>query len=437
MTTVAEIGSEISARFRAAQEIQRRFPDGPITDPEAKAEVEKLLAEVTDLEQKHALHQDAELQRERIDRGLRDYREPANGNGHHQPRGEPNDQQAWKSLGDIFLDDGEYRRLRESGVFDSPNQIVNFNVDLGRKTSMYQRLMQYRRGAKALVYSGSAVGGAMVTPDYRPGVVDLLQRPLTVLDVVPTAQTDSNTISYIREDTFTNAAAMVAEATATTGASGLKPESAIAFSRQSLPVRTAATWVPVTNQMLADAPMMRGIIDQRLMVMLEQTLETQILTGNGTGENFTGILNSGISTIARGADSQADAIYKAAVVVAVTGQAQPDTIVLNPLDWQTIRLARESAATATPGSYLMGPPSMVGADTLWGFRVLISQAMTQGTALAASMALGGMFFEREGATIRSGLINDQFVRNMQTLLVEARGQWITFRPTAFCRVTGM
>jgi hypothetical protein len=44
---------------------------------------------------------------------------------------------------------------------------------------MYQRLMQYRRGAKALVYSGSAVGGAMVTPDYRPGVVDLLQRPLT------------------------------------------------------------------------------------------------------------------------------------------------------------------------------------------------------------------------------------------------------------------
>jgi hypothetical protein len=63
--------------------------------------------------------------------------------------------------------------------------------------------------------------------------------------------------------------------------------------------------------------------------------------------------------------------------------------------------------------------------------------MTQGTALAASMALGGMFFEREGATIRSGLINDQFVRNMQTLLVEARGQWITFRPTAFCRVTGM
>jgi HK97 family phage major capsid protein len=182
---------------------------------------------------------------------------------------------------------------------------------------------------------------------------------------------------------------------------------------------------------------MRGIIDQRLMVMLEQTLETQILTGNGTGENFTGILNSGISTIGRGADSQADAIYKAAVVVAVTGQAQPDTIVLNPLDWQTIRLARESAATATPGSYLMGPPSMVGADTLWGYRVLISQAMTQGTALAASMALGGMFFEREGATIRSGLINDQFVRNMQTLLVEARGQWITFRPTAFCRVTGM
>jgi HK97 family phage major capsid protein len=296
--------------------------------------------------------------------------------------------------------------------------------------------MQRRQG-KALVYSATGVGGGFVTPDYQPGLIDLLQRPLTLLDIIPTTPTTSNTISYVREDTFTNSAAMVAEASATTGTSGTKPESTIAFSRQTATVQTAATWIPVTNAMLADAPAIRGVIDQRLMVMLEQALETQILSGNGSGANFTGILSSGLSTIGKGSDYPQDAIYKALVTVAVTGEAQPDTIVMSPLDWQTLRLARESASTATPGSYLMGPPSVVGADTLWGLRVIISQALTAGTALVGSFRLGGMYFEREGGTIRSGLINDQFVRNMQTLLVEARGAWVTFRPTAFCRVTGL
>lgn len=433
--SIAEARSEIKTRFEAARDIQTKYPDLLITNGEDKAQVDKLLGEVSELEGKLLALEDAEQKAARVQAGVRQYNTPAE--LHHQPQGDrETDEFASKSIGQIFTDDAEYQRLLKTGVFDSPTAIANFAVSLGQKTSLYKRVMGGRQ-SKALMYSDAAVGGGFVTPDYRPGLVDILQRPLSLLDIIPTAQTTSDTISYVREDTFTNAAAMVAEASATTGTSGTKPESAIAFSRQTSPVRTAATWIPVTNRMLADAPAIRGVIDQRLMVMLEQTLETQILTGNGAGDNFTGILAAGIQTRGLSTDSAADALYKAAVQVAVTGEIQPDTIVLNPLNWQTIRLARESASTATPGSYLMGPPSVVGADTLWGYRVVLSQAMTSGTGLVGSFRMGGMYFEREGASIRSGLIDDQFVRNMQTLLVESRGAFITFRPTAFCRVTGL
>lgn len=435
MSTVAELRSEILGRLETIQTIDRKYDQSLITDEHDASTVQRLHGEIKDLEGKLGAAVETENRRAEVEQKLAVYRTPAE--RHPHPAAEPDgDDYARKSIGQIFYDDPEYRRLQDSGVFNSPNQVVQFAVSLGAKTSLWQRVMARRQG-KALMYGAAAVGGGLVTPDYQPGVVDLLQRPLTVLDIVPTTTTTSNTISYVREDSRTNNAAMVAEATATTGTSGLKPESGMAFSRQTAPVRTAATWVPVTNQMLADAPAMRGMIDNRLMVMLEQTLETQILAGDGTGENFTGILSSGISARARGADNQADALYKAAVVVAVTGQVQPDTIVLNPLDWQTIRLARENAATGTLGGYLMGPPSVVGADTLWGYRVIISQALTAGTGLVGSFRLGGMYFEREGAVIRSGTIDDQFVRNMQTLLVEARGAWITLRPTAFCQVTGL
>ena len=121
------------------------------------------------------------------------------------------------------------------------------------------------------------------------GRAHIFQREINVLDLIPRLQTDSDMIEYVREDTFTNNAAMTAEATATTGTTGTKPESVLAFSSQTSPVRTLAHWIPVTNKTLSDAPQIRGIINSRLLLGLTLALETQILNGDGTGENFLGI----------------------------------------------------------------------------------------------------------------------------------------------------
>jgi len=291
---------------------------------------------------------------------------------------------------------------------------------------------------KALIYSATGSAGALVQNDVQPGVLSILQREINVLDLVPRIQTASDTIEYVLETAFTNNAAMVAEATATTGTTGTKPESVLSYSTQTAAVRTLAHWIPVTNKTLADAPQIRGIINSRLLLGLTLALETQILNGDGTGENFTGIVNtSGINIRGLGTDSTIDALFRARTMVRVVGKARPSAIVLHPNDWELVRLARENAASATYGGYLMGPPSMIGATTLWGMPVVESEAITEGTGLVGDFAMGCTLFDREEAVVRVGLVNDQFIRNMQTLLAELRAAFVVWRPTAFAKLTGI
>lgn len=438
--TIAEARAEIRKNFDKADLIEKRYPDGIITSTEDETELKRLLTEVDDLETKLSALEDAESRRARIMEGIDRYKTPAPGS--FRPDGTPADEYLKArsiSPGDQFIQSREYREMKANGNFNSQLARVQFAVNLKDGTSLIFWRDQIRRESKGLMYgSSSSVGGAFVENDRLPGLLDIRQREIVLLDLVPRVPTGSDTVEYVREDTFTNAAAMVAEASATTGTSGLKPESTLAYSVQTSPVRTAAHWIPVTNRMLADAPAVRGTINGRLLLGLDLTLETQVLSGNGSGENFTGILSTaGINIQGKGTDNALDAIFKARTQIRVNGKGRPNAVLLHPNDWQDIRLARENVATGTLGSYLMGPPSQVGAVTLWGLPVVESEALTQNTGLIGDFTMGCTLFDREQAAIRVGTIDDQFVRNMQTILAELRAAFVVYRPTMFTKITGI
>jgi len=427
-----EVKANIKDQFDKAEEIERRY-EGVITDPEDEHQVKRHLMTVEHLREWEAKLDEAQQRKNRVREGLELYSRPSN--GHHQPTGDPSAGQQL-SPGDQFVRSAEYVQLRKSGRFDSALNRNEFSVILSNGTSLvsWQKALQQ----KALVYSGTGVAGALVANDVQPGVLSILQREINVLDLLPRIETASDTIEYILETAFTNNAAMVAEATATTGTTGTKPESVLTYESRTAPVRTLAHWIPVTNKTLADAPQIRGIINSRLLLGLTLALENQVLTGDGTGENFTGILNtSGINIRGLGSDSVPDAVFRARTMVRVTGKARPTAIVMHPNDWEAVRLARENSATGTLGGYLMGPPSMVGATTLWGLPVVESEAITENTALVGDFAMGATLFDREQAVVRVGLINDQFIRNMQTILAELRAAFVVWRPSAFAKITGV
>lgn len=430
--------AESKSRYEAAAEIERKHPNGVTSEhPEDLAEIKRLLSEVDMIETRTADLEEAGNRSARIQANAKKLSKPAA--GHQQPQGDDGGSKSViQMFGSQFAQSDEYKRVIDSGVLRNPMAKAEFYVEL--KGSLLDYMAR-----KALVYSASGQGGNLITNDRQAGYIDILQRQLTLLDLIPTAQTTSNMIEYVAEKTFTNAAAETAEATVTTGTTGTKPESTLNFELKTSPVQTIAHWIPVTNAMLADAPQVRGIIDNRLIYGLNQRLETQLIGGDGNTPNLGGILtNTGIQTIGLaagstygGAATVVDAAYGAMIQVQVTGLANPNAFVFNPIDWAAVRLSRENASTGTLGGYLYGPPSVSGPMTLWGRPVVEAIGMTQNTMVCADFQIACMLFDREQANIRVGTINDQFVRNMQTILAEMRAAFVIFRPTAICRVTGV
>jgi len=437
--TVAEARSEIKNLFNQADLIEKKYPDGLIANPEDEKEVKRLLTEIDGLETKLSALEDTEARRSRILGGLDKYTKPAPDALRPDAGAQERKDAQILSPGDQFIGSREYRQLNLNGAFKSSLGRVEFAISFKDGTSLILWNKRLRYEEKTLLRGGSETsGGGFVVNDRQPGYIDILQREITVMDLIPRITTSSDTVEYVQETTFTNAAAFVAEATGTTGTTGTKPESALAYAVSTATVRTLAHWIPVTNRMLDDAPAIRGIINGRLLLGLDLTLESQVLTGAGSGEDLTGILaTGGINIQGLGTDNVLDAIFKGRTQVRVNGKGRPNAVILHPNDWQAIRLTRENAASATLGGYLMGPPSALGAVTVWGIPVTESEAITENTGLVGDFQQGCTLFDREQSAVRVGTIDDQFVRNMQTILAELRAAFVVWRPAMFTRVTGI
>jgi HK97 family phage major capsid protein len=284
--------------------------------------------------------------------------------------------------------------------------------------------------AKTLLTEQAGSGVALVQPDVQAGILPLLFRRLTIAGLIPQGRTANMTVRYLSETTFTNAAAPTAEG-------ALKPESAEVFAQTDEPVRKIAHFLPVTEEMLADAPALQGFINARLTLGVQLTEEDQLLNGNGTSPNLLGFLNrSGLAAAQpRGTDNNADAIFKQVSAIRKNAFVEPDGIVIHPDNWQTIRLAKDAQGQY----YGRGPfEDTPGQTTLWGIRVVVTPAISAGTALVGAFQPGSQIFRRTGMELAaSNSHSDFFQRNQVALRAEERLALAVYRPSGFGTVTGL
>lgn len=286
--------------------------------------------------------------------------------------------------------------------------------------------------------SGTSAG-AFVTPE-QTGIIEMLgRRPLTIRDLISVRRTGSDTLEYVRQTAHTNAAKPVPEAqsaapidgsTVTNVIGGLKPEGSWAFERVSTSVKTIAEWVPVTKRALADAAQLEDLIRDELSKDIAEAEEAQILTGDGVGENLTGILStSGIQSQSFDTDvfvSVRKAITKARTV----GRVVPNAVLMNPLDVETVDLARE-----TGGRFYGAGPFTMGPRTLWSLPIVESETITAGTAVVGDFSKA-VLWDREDTTVTfSDSHADFFVRNLVAVLAEERVAFGVTRPAAFVKTT--
>lgn len=274
-----------------------------------------------------------------------------------------------------------------------------------------------------------ASGGALVVPDYRPGIVQQLTRPLAVADLLAPGTTESNIVSYMQESAFTNNANAVAEGAA-------KPESVLTFTAVQDPVRKIAHWLPVTEEMLEDVPQIRSYIDSRLRLGVELEEDDELLNGTGVAPELLGLRNrAGLAApIARGADTNADAIFKQIMALYSTAFLMPTGIVLNPTNWATTVLTK-----TTTGEYITGGPfSPIQTPTMWGLTVAVTPAQPAAEGLVGAFKTGAQIFRKGGMRVEaSNSHQDFFIKNLVAIRAEERLALAVYRPGAIGKVTGL
>lgn len=336
------------------------------------------------------------------------------------PNGDGKGKPEAKSVGQRFTEDfQEFKDWRDALA---PHGEIPQTMRVGNSPAM-------EFDAKALI-TGSSVtsAGALVRRDYA-GLVELPFRPLMLRDLITIGQTGSDLIEYPRVTGYTNAAAPTAEATATSGGSGAKPESNVTLEKVTTAVKTVAHWIAASKRALSDAGQMRTLIDNFLDYGLEEELEDQIITGDGVGENFLGIQNTVGITLQAWSTNILTTTRKARTKVKVTAHANATGYLLSPLDWETIDLLQDNE-----GRYYYGGPSVLGTPRLWGLPVVESEAQAEGFGWCADFRTI-VLWDREQATIRvTDSHSDFFVRNLVAILAELRAALGVFRPAALVRM---
>jgi HK97 family phage major capsid protein len=269
----------------------------------------------------------------------------------------------------------------------------------------------------------------VIEPTRLPDLVRVDEHDQLVLrDVLNIGTTSSDAVKYTRLVSYTRAASTVAN-------SAVKPESAMEIDAVTEPVRTIAVHMPVEEQQLSDYPALSGIINGELLYDVDKHVEELVMYGDGTGENFQGILTDPAVLDARTevGDSLIDISRRGITDVRRAGY-EPNGILVDPLDWEDIVLEK-----GTDNRYVWVVVTEGATQRLWSVPVIETVAMEDfaGVATEARNLLVGDFqrgatlWDRERSSISVGFINDQFIRNQRTILAEARAAFGVRRPGAF------
>lgn len=332
---------------------------------------------------------------------------------------------------------------------ESQVAIPNARKSWGQKVLSSEQFAQARKGStaqppkmhpvnvkaeqKALYESLSTAGGALVNEQRVEELIGIPHRPQSILNLIAVSRTTSNVVEWVKQASRTNSAAPTAEYTS--GNFGLKPESNMTFELVSATVRTIATWVAASRNILADAPRLQDLIDTDLTEMVRVILENQIVSGAGTGENFTGILNTagilartqGAGTRSKAGDTVADTIRRGMTDIQLEFY-EPNGILLSPADAEEVELLKD-----TQNNYLKIWDPTTG--RLFRLPVSVSPILSDNAGIVADFRMACYLWDRMETEIRVGEPNDFFLRNAVAVLAELRAAFAVVRPTAVCALT--
>lgn len=257
-------------------------------------------------------------------------------------------------------------------------------------------------------------GGTMGLTNFDPEFARIQRRQPFMRELVRVMTTDNMYIAWAEQkNADPGVAGTVAE-----GAS--KPQTDFDIVEATAKVEKIAVWIKVSKEALADIKFLQAEINTELRELVELKLDEQILSGDGTSPNLKGILPvvptfAAVSTMALlvPTPNRFDVIM-AAVAQIAAANFTADSVVLNPADFFALQLTKDAN-----GGYIMPPFSSANGLTIAGLRVVSNNGVAAGTFLVGDFKKASLAI-REDVNIQVGYVNDDFTKNLVTILAEMR-----------------
>lgn len=320
-----------------------------------------------------------------------------------------------RSIGEHFAQSlkATGRSLKEPGTFVAPQFKASSDV-------------------QSVGSSGGAFG-PLVTDVDRSFVLPY-QRPLVIADLMGSGTVSGNAITYPVFGALEGATAFVGEG-------GQKPQVHVADPTWVTDaLGEVAGFFKLTDDMAEDIPYVVSEIEGTARYDLLGREEAALLSGNGTSPNLRGILNrSGIQTITQGVgESVADAIFRAITAVQTASGFVADGIVMNPTDYQGLRIAKDGNNQYYGGGYFAGQYGNGGITMqppVWGLNTVVTSATTAKTVVVAAWKTAKVF-RKGGLRVESTNSHaDDFTNDKITVRLRERLGLQVKYPAAFVKVT--
>ena len=254
--------------------------------------------------------------------------------------------------------------------------------------------------------------GQIPQAEREAGITRIVKRNPFILELVNVGTIMSNVWEWVEQKNADGGAGMTAEGAA-------KSLADFDLVVASANVKKVTAYIKVTKEMLDDVALMRSEIDQELTELINLKIDDQLLNGTGLTVNLSGInqtataWTAGAFALTIPIPNVFDVIRTAINQVRVN-LFEPNYIVMHPTD-----VAKMDLAKASDGHYVLPPFISNDGTTVSGIRVVSNTGVTVDNFLVGDFTKYGVRF-KEGLTINVGYENDDFTKNLVTILAEAR-----------------
>lgn len=270
------------------------------------------------------------------------------------------------------------------------------------------------KAAGTMTIAGNYSGGTVGLTNWDPEFARIQRRQPFMRELVRIITTDNMYIAWAEQK---NADPGVA---GTVAEGATKPQTDFDIVEATAKVEKIAVWIKVSKEALADIKFLQGEINTELRELVALKLDEQILSGDGVSPNLKGILTvaptfAAVSTLALAVPTpNRFDVLVAAVAQIAAANFTADAVVINPADYFAMQLVKDAE-----GRYLLPPFSSSDGMTVAGLRLVANNGVAVGSFLVGDFKKATLAI-REDVNIQIGYVNDDFIKNLVTILAEMR-----------------